>query len=152
MAGRRDDSSVVDLFDSIELDCSKWTEDERAAFRAEVGVPPSQAVGAMVANIMAAQVEAVRSGEQHDLDSGGELDVALDPRMVRALQWITLRRRQPRLAFAEVDAVDRVRFVAAIEKQLVAFLSPVLYRCDPETLALCLSLMLASACGRESVD
>ena len=140
MTGRRDDRSVVDLFDSIELDCSKWTDEERTAFREAVGVSASGAVGGVLAALMTA------AGLEGSGPEG--TDVALDQTTLRGLSWIARRRRQPGLSFEDVEVKDRAAIGAAIERQITDVVASVLYGCGPETLALCLSVMLAGACDR----
>ena len=140
MTARRNDESVVDLFDSIELDCSKWTEEERKDFRVEVGLTAAQAVGAMVATLLSAPGIAGTGSDG--------TNVSLDATAVRGLRWISRRRRQPGLAFADVEVKDLAAISSAIEKQTDALLANVTHNCGPETLALCLSVMPASASGR----
>lgn len=145
MAGRRNDSSVVDLFDSIELDCSKWTDEELAAFWAAVGVPPCAAVGSIVATMMAA-------ARFDGTGPANVVDLQINENVLRGLCWITRRRCQPGLQFVDVEVKDRAAVASAIERQITGIITRVLHHCGPETLALCLSVMLASVCGREPVD
>jgi hypothetical protein len=144
MAGRRNDSSVFDLYDSIEFDCSKWTAEERTAFQREVGITAPVAVANMIAAMVAAQ---------HPSVTVEELSFPLHEPALRGLIWVAHRRRKPRLAFSDV-VIDKAAVTAVIAKQIVegALILRMLSECGEETFALCLSMIFASACDRAPLD
>ena len=144
MAGRRDDSHVVNLFDSIELDCSKWTFEERESFRTELGSSAAYCIASLIASVIATV------GSDPIPDEG--ISVALNGTTVRGLQWIARRRRKPGLAFADVEIIDTAGIGEALINQVDELLKSVTLNCGSETLALCLGAMLASACDRKPLD
>lgn len=138
MSRRRGSETVVDLFDSIELDCTKWTDEERIAFREAVGLPASGAVAGLIADLMS-EVGIEGSGPEGT-------KVALNLPTVRALCWIARRRRNPALTLVEVEVKDMDAVSAAIEKQIGGVVESALYGCGRELRAFCLAALLANAC------